>query len=143
MQILTSTDDNLTFMDNKTRNAVIAAMKRSWRLYSIERQLALKRSEVLGVGPRGGKRFECGHCRGLFGSNLIDVDHIDPFIPLDKNSSEIPLKMLYKRLFCDADNLSVLCKSCHDKKSGDENKVRTHHRQEKRKREKLNKQKVA
>jgi 5-methylcytosine-specific restriction endonuclease McrA len=47
----------------------------------------------------------------------INVDHICPAGSL-KSAQDLP--GFVERLFCEIDNLQILCSSCHDKKTKEE-----------------------
>lgn len=51
----------------------------------------------------------------------IFVDHIDPVV--DPNTGFSGWDTFVNRLFCEEDNLQLLCKSCHDLKSKEEREV--------------------
>lgn len=52
--------------------------------------------------------------------NNAVVDHIDPVIPLTTGFSG--WDEVIKRMFCEADNLQILCHECHKNKTDDERK---------------------
>jgi hypothetical protein len=54
--------------------------------------------------------------------NNIFIDHIDPVIDPDVGFQS--WDVVIERMFCDSDNLQLLCKDCHDKKTAEE-KVRS------------------
>ena len=58
--------------------------------------------------------LECAECKGLFVEKEVDVDHI-----IDAGSLKCfdDLPVLVERLFCKAEDLKILCKSCHKKKT--------------------------
>jgi hypothetical protein len=58
-------------------------------------------------------------------SKNVYVDHIDPIVPV---TGWISWDSCIERMFCEADNLQVLCKSCHDSKSKEETAERAVHR---------------
>lgn len=69
------------------------------------------------VGPNKGKTrytrkpyYACESCKKDFKRSEIEVDHIDPCGSL-KDYSDLP--RFVKTLFCEEDNLRVLCKPCH------------------------------
>lgn len=77
------------------------------------------------VGSRGGKRFFCNICKkDEFPQNSIEVDHIDPVVPIGTHELEIPIDVYLDRTFCPLSNLQVLCKICHKVKSKQENAER-------------------
>lgn len=62
--------------------------------------------------------YRCAQCEKDFPQSGVQVDHIEP-IGSCKSWDEF-----IERLFCEADNLQVLCKACHKKKTKKENKKR-------------------
>ena len=66
--------------------------------------------------------FRCACCGCEFMRKDIQIDHIEPVIPIDR--SVISYDELVKRLFVSADGLQVLCKPCHKNKSKEENSER-------------------
>lgn len=83
------------------------------------------------LAKRKAVRYECANCGKLFMRKDIAVDHIDPVIPLDSTFSS--WDDFVDRLFCEEDNLQVLCSytlkrkdefggetSCHYKKTQEE-----------------------
>lgn len=50
----------------------------------------------------------------IIGAKGFNIDHIDPIGPLED------WNIWLERLFCDKDNLQLLCKDCHSKKTKDE-----------------------
>lgn len=67
-------------------------------------------------GPNKRQKFEykCNECKQWFPDKYINVDHI---IPAGSLNCAADLPGFVERLFCEEDNLQVLCTSCHDKKT--------------------------
>lgn len=64
------------------------------------------------------QHYRCASCKGEFPSSEVQVDHIIPVIsPVE---GFIDWNTYIDRLFCDKDNLQVLCTECHDKKTATE-----------------------
>lgn len=84
------------------------------------------------VGVRGGKRYDCASCGGNFPKNQVQVDHIEPVVPLDASLEVLTLEELYSRINCSMSNLQVLCDSCHKSKSKTEVKERARLRKAKK-----------
>ena len=80
------------------------------------------------VGPRGGKMFVCDSCHNAFPQKEVNVDHIEPVIPIGLSMSDLPFDIILKRMWCEEHNLQVLCKTCHDSKTAVENAMRKAHR---------------
>lgn len=70
-------------------------------------------------GPNKRQKFEyqCAECLNWFPDKKINVDHIVPAGTL-RCANDLP--GFVERLFCEMDNLQVLCTTCHDKKTQDE-----------------------
>jgi 5-methylcytosine-specific restriction endonuclease McrA len=70
-------------------------------------------------GPNKRQKFEyqCNECKQWHPEKNINVDHIIPAGTL-KCANDLP--GFVERLFCEIDNLQVLCANCHDKKTKDE-----------------------
>lgn len=66
---------------------------------------------------REAKHYRCSFCKRDFIQKHIQVDHIIPIAPF-KDWNECIEKM-----FCEADNLQVLCKPCHKKKTKIDNQA--------------------
>ncbi len=75
-------------------------------------------------GPRGGARYRCCECKKDFGIKAIQVDHIDPIVPIGTASKDMSWDVIIERTFCDIENLQAICKDCHGKKSKGEMKQR-------------------
>ena len=71
----------------------------------------------------------CADCRSLYPETTCAVDHILPVV--DPHKGFVSWDSVIERLFCEEDNLQVLCKSCHDVKTQKEKIID----QERRKRE--------
>lgn len=67
-------------------------------------------------GPLKRQKFEyqCNECKGWFPEKKINVDHIKPAGSLNC-AKDLPV--FVETLFCEIDNLQVLCESCHDVKT--------------------------
>lgn len=76
------------------------------------------------INPKTGREaqfYKCACCTEEFTLKEIEVDHIEPVIP---ETGFNTWDEFIERLFCPAENLQVLCKTCHKKKSKEENNKR-------------------
>lgn len=67
-----------------------------------------------GTNKRQKYEYQCNVCKEWFIEKKINVDHITPAGSLTR-ASDLP--GFIERLFCETDNLQVLCEKCHDKKT--------------------------
>lgn len=87
--------------------------------------------EVLNAAKRGkqinqetgrvAEHYQCAECHSVFPAKLVVVDHISPVVPL---TGFVSWDDVISRMFCGADGLQVLCKSCHSVKTKAENAER-------------------
>jgi 5-methylcytosine-specific restriction endonuclease McrA len=67
-----------------------------------------------GANKRQKYEYACKKCKGWFPEKQINVDHI---IPAGSLNCAQDLPQFVERLFCEQDNLQVLCTTCHDAKT--------------------------
>lgn len=67
-----------------------------------------------GTNKRQKYEYQCNMCKNWFIEKKINVDHI---VPAGALTSSKDLPGFVERLFCEVDNLQVLCEKCHDKKT--------------------------
>jgi 5-methylcytosine-specific restriction endonuclease McrA len=77
------------------------------------------RRPYTGPNKRMKYEYQCNECKGWYPEKQINVDHIIPAGTLTC-SSDLP--GFIERLFCEQDNLQVLCEKCHDIKTQNERK---------------------
>ena len=87
--------------------------KSRWWKPITECKLQAKRA-YKGTNKRQKFEYQCASCSKWFPEKQINVDHIVPAGSLNC-ASDLP--GFVERLFCEQDNLQVLCTSCHDKKT--------------------------
>lgn len=88
---------------------------RWWKPISVAKLAA--RRNYKGVNKRQKFEYLCAHCNKWFPEKKINVDHIKPAGTLTKFED---LPQFVKNLFCEIDNLQVLCEKCHDIKTKNE-----------------------
>ena len=74
------------------------------------------------INPRTkrlGQHYLCAACGQDFPSKDVQVDHISPVV--DPSRGFENWDVFIARLFCDRDNLQVLCTACHKLKTSEEN----------------------
>lgn len=72
---------------------------------------------------RTAMHYKCKKCSGEFPATGVQVDHIKPIVEPTKGFES--WDKFIERLYCSKDNLQVLCKSCHNKKTLKETKQRS------------------
>ena len=70
-------------------------------------------------GPNKRQKFEylCNSCNKWFPDKKINVDHT---VPAGSLNCEADLPGFVERLFCEKENLQVLCETCNDEKTKQE-----------------------
>jgi hypothetical protein len=79
------------------------------------------RKPYKGPNKRQKWEYQCSSCKLWFQERNVNVDHKKPVGQL-RDYSDLP--EFVKTLFCEKDNLQVLCSTCHDKKTEKEKKSR-------------------
>ncbi len=83
--------------------------------------------------------YECAQCKnhvpptvkvGMKRVKNVAVDHIDPII--DPHKGFTTWDECINRMFCEKENLQVLCKDCHDEKSLEERAIASETRKRKK-----------
>ena len=118
-------DDILKKLDAKTKNRLIGALRQEFKysaLFKEAKQRArAEKTEGLYLNGRQKVRvyYVCAHCKGYEKDKNIHVDHKVPIGPQGYSLDD-----WIRRAWCldsgGVDNLQVLCKSCHIKKTAKE-----------------------
>lgn len=77
-------------------------------------------------GKRHRYEYQCAECGNTFRDNEVQVDHIEPAGSL-KTYADLPT--FVEKLFCEVDNLQVLCKQCHKSKTQSEREAKKNEEQ--------------
>lgn len=113
----------------KEQRMIIGALKQIFSRSEYARSIReAARSKEL--GPKGGARYICESCKGLFAISDINVDHRQPVISIDSTGTERTIDELINNLWCDSSNLQILCIACHKAKTKQEKKQRAQYRRE-------------
>ena len=70
---------------------------------------------------RMAKHFECAKCRCLFPQKEIEINHINPVVPVEGFDS---WDKVIERMFCEIEGLEALCRPCHKLITAEENVLR-------------------
>ena len=127
---------------NQERNRIKGALRQAFRMSPqmwetlqrarVELPPALKKDGTPGKRPR--VRYKCAICGGLFQQKFVQVDHVDPVVPVHKTEADMSYDEMARNIFAKTANLQVVCStpmsknegkpSCHKIKSDEENYVR-------------------
>ncbi len=66
----------------------------------------------------------CPLCKEYTNMSSMQVDHVDPVIPVTSSLVEMDLLDVINRIWCDPSNLQATCKKCHAPKTKLENDTR-------------------
>ena len=68
--------------------------------------------------------YRCEHCKKEFKEKDVEVDHKSQVVQLYESANDLTITAYISRVFCNALNLQLLCKECHNVKTKAENKTR-------------------
>lgn len=124
------------------RGRIKGAIRRAFRL-SPQMKEVLKKARVElppalkkdgEPGKKNQVRYTCAICKNLFSQKNVQVDHIEPVVPLWMPEAEMTYDQIARGVFCKLDNLQVICStpmkrnngnpSCHKLKTDEENFIR-------------------
>ena len=95
---------------------VRSLLRKGWLRYP-PRQAVLNNNRVVVTGQRHRFEYPCAHCDNYFKATEVQVDHIVPAGSLKDDPASF-----IQGLYCEPDNLQVLCKPCHKLKTAEERK---------------------
>lgn len=87
---------------------------RHWRPISEAKMLVRRKNESIDKKNRHKFEYQCKSCQDWFPDKEIDVDHVVPAGQL-KSIEDLPI--FFSKLFCEVEELQVLCKECHYEKT--------------------------
>ena len=108
-----------TWTESRYWGFIRSLLRRGFTRYPVKHQVKKASART----KKGSKRFEyhCNSCRKWFPNSQVEVDHIVGAGSL-KCAEDLP--GFVTRLYCEADNMQVLCKTCHLKKTNAERAAR-------------------
>ena len=110
-----------TWTEAKFFGFIRSMLRQGWSRYPVKFQ-AKKAVERTVTGKRHRFEYRCAHCSGWFMGKHTQVDHI---IPAGTLRCFEDIGEFCRRLFCELDNLQVLCKPCHTTKTNEERRLRS------------------
>ena len=109
-----------TWTESRYWTFIRSALRQAWSKYPVKYQvLNNNRRPFTGEDKRTKWEYQCAECGEWFKAKEVQVDHIESAGSL-KSYEDLP--DFVRRLFCEADNLQVMCKPCHKTKTQEERK---------------------
>lgn len=118
----------------KDRNAIKGALRRAFSRSQLHKKVldanVVEHSDP--KRPRVKTWVKCNVCRIPEARSYMAVDHIDPLIPTNTTFEAMSLDTVVDRLWCEENNLQILCETCHDAKSALEREERKKNKRDKK-----------
>jgi 5-methylcytosine-specific restriction endonuclease McrA len=111
--------------DGRVKAFITSALRGAFRRYPNKYEClnnAFVGKKINKKTNRESKHYLCAKCKGEFPTSEVQVDHIEPIVNPDIGF--ISWDEFIKNLFCSIENLQVLCKNCHTKKTKIQNNKR-------------------
>jgi 5-methylcytosine-specific restriction endonuclease McrA len=110
----------------KERNLLKGAVRRVFSRSNLRRAIieAAKIEHYDNIRSRVKKWGQCAECKQPTAMYQMQVDHIDPIIPLDLTLEDMSWDTVIDRTWCAQTNLQPLCIPCHKEKTKQERKAR-------------------
>ena len=111
---------NNTWTASRYFSFIRSALRPAWSRYPVKHQFLKSRQKPYsGSDKRTKFEYYCKECKQTFKGKDVPVDDINPAGSLLKDED---LPRFVANLFCEVDNLQLLCKECHKKKTAEESK---------------------
>jgi hypothetical protein len=123
--------------DGKLTESMFMAMiknnLRKLHLYWNSKTVAKNKAKTGGtvINPntdRPNVAYECAICHGEFMGRHIDIDHLEPFVPIGMTWEDMfktmTLEDIVNRMYCESDGYRALCEACHVVCTNEENEMR-------------------
>lgn len=114
----------------KERGLLKGALRRVFSRSDLRKQ-ALESSRIEHIDasrPRVTKWSKCSSCQIPTPTYLLEIDHIQPIVPVDKSLESMDWNELVDKIWCEPENLKAVCKECHRSKTKSETKERAMHK---------------
>jgi len=115
------TRNNNEWTEGRYRSFLVSILRSGMRRWP-PKWLALKAASVgKHINKKSGRAAEhytCAMCSKNYPAKEVQIDHIHPVV--DPDIGFISWDVYIERMFCEQDNLQVLCLTCHKKKSKEE-----------------------
>jgi len=107
-----------TWTESRYFQFIRTALRGAFSRYPVKYKVIKARQRNL-TGQRNKDEHQCAEYNEWFKGKEVQVDHIKPAGSLKCYDD---LHSFVSNLFCEADNLQVLCKPCHKAKTAEERK---------------------
>jgi hypothetical protein len=112
-----------TWTESRYWSFIRSNLRKAWSKYPVRHKVKAKAKREIAKSKRKGRRrfeYQCNGCKKWFYSEDVSIDHINPVGSL-KCADDLPA--FVENLFCEEDNLQVLCnEKCHYTKTQEERK---------------------
>lgn len=118
------------YLTAKDRSRLKGAIRRAFA-YSEHRKAAIDATRITHQDkkrPKVKHWSQCPECKKKTPTYLMQVDHIDPVIPISLSFTEMSIDEVVERSWCHPENLKAICKPCHAKKTERERILRKLHK---------------
>lgn len=107
-----------TWTESRYFSYIRSTLRRAWSRYPVRFQvLSEAKRAYKGTDKRTKWEYQCKDCTKWFKTKEVEVDHINSAGSLKCFED---LAGFCERLFCEKENLRVLCKPCHKKRTDGE-----------------------
>lgn len=113
-----------TWTEARYWSFIRSALRGAWNRYPVKFQYLRdnrRTRKKTNASKRTTYEYRCEACKKWKDGKDVQVDHIQPAGSLNEYGD---LPGFVERLFCEADNLQVLCKGCHGIKTKEERDVK-------------------
>lgn len=98
-----------------------SGLRAKWVRYPVRYQVLRKASRPV-TGQRHKTEYQCSVCEGWFKQKEVEVDHYPNACGSLRTYEDLP--RFCENLFCEEDNLRVICKTCHKEHSNEQRNER-------------------
>jgi len=128
-QRVARTRNNGKWTEARFKSFIVGVLRAAMRKWGVFHDAKREAQRGFRVDKATGKRrsvYECAGCARLFKSDEVHVDHIQPVFDPTKRVEALLTDWteVVNRMFCELDNLQVLCHTCHGIKTENERKQR-------------------
>jgi 5-methylcytosine-specific restriction endonuclease McrA len=104
--------------DSRYMSFIRSTLRRSFTKFPTKHKVKNEASRPYkGSDKRRKKEYQCAVCSGWFADKEVAVDHIVPCGSL-KTYEDLP--KFVATLFCEKENLQIICNTCHQIKTNEE-----------------------